>query len=63
MSLQSINLSTSYTLRLMRYRPDFKGQGHNCKVKDQIKVTSGEGIPTPPTNVPTMFQLPTPYGL
>ena len=38
----------------------FKGQGHPSKVKGQMKVTPGHCTPTPPTNVPTKYQLPIP---
>ena len=40
---------------------DFIGQGHFSKVKGQIKVTPWYCTPTTLTNVPTKYQLPTPY--
>ena len=58
MSLLSINflhLTVSKTLKVQ----DFKGQGHYGKVKGQIKVTPPYLHPL--TNVPTKYQLPTPY--
>ena len=45
-----------------KVQQDFIGQGHYGKVKGQIKVTPCCCTPTPPTNVPSKYQLPTPYG-
>ena len=41
---------------------DFQTQAHYRNVKVQIKVTPRHCTPSPPTNVPTKFQLVTPYG-
>ena len=41
---------------------NFETQGHYSKFKGQIKVTLKCCTPTPPTNVPTKYQVPTPYG-
>ena len=40
---------------------DFGGQGHYAKIKGQIKVTHDVADLLPQTNVPTKYQLPTPY--
>ena len=40
---------------------NFKGQGHYCKVKGQNKFTYDIAHLQPPTNVPTKYQLSTPY--
>ena len=42
-------------------RQHMNGQGHYSKVKGQIKATLWHCTPTPPTNVPTKYKLPTPY--
>ena len=53
---------TSYTLRFLRYSPgqDFIGQGHYGKVKSRSHHDVAHLHPL--TNVPTKYQLPTPYG-
>ena len=40
---------------------DFIGQGHYSKVKGQIKAHHDVAHLHPPTNVPTKYQIPTPY--
>ena len=42
-------------------RQDFIGQGHYDTAKGQVKVTPWH-TPTLPKNVPTRYQLLTPYG-
>ena len=42
---------------------DFQTQGHYGKVKGQIKVIPCNCTLTSQTNVPTKYQLPTPYGV
>ena len=61
MFLSSINF---LHLKVSEIKPGqyFISQGHYNKVKGQIKVTPWHCTPTPLTNVPTRFQLPTPYG-
>ena len=61
MSLPSINF-LHLTVSEIQPGQDFQTQGHYGKVKGQIKVTPRRYTPTPPTNVPTTYQLPTPYG-
>ena len=61
MSLPSINF-LHLTVSEICAGQDFIGQGHYSKVKGQIKVTPQCRTPTPPTNVPTMYQIPTPCG-
>ena len=60
MSLPSINF-LHRTLSEIQPKQDFIGQGHYSKVKGQIKVTPWRCTPTPPTNILTKYQLPTPY--
>ena len=70
MSLSSINL-LRLTDSMIQPRQHCEGQGHSksnqghtrmLQVKGQIKITPGRCTPTPPTNVPTKYQLPIPYG-
>ena len=52
-------VSTSYTVHAVsdvQFEQNFKGQGH-CS-----KVTAWHCTPTPSTNIPTKYQLSTPYG-
>ena len=65
MSLPSINF-LHLTVSEMQPGQDFIGQGHYRKVKGQIKVNSRSRHDVAHlhrlTNVPTKYQLPTPYG-
>ena len=62
MSLSSINF-LHLTVSEIQPGQDIIGQGHYGNVKGQIKVTPWYWTPTQhPTNVPTKYQLPTPYG-
>ena len=45
-----------------KVQQDFKGQGHCDKVKGQIRSHHDAAHLQPLTNVPTKYQLPTPYG-
>ena len=55
MTLTVLNLHQKTDPKVQQY---FKGQGQYDKVKGQIKVTAHL---QPLTNVPTMYQLPTPH--
>ena len=61
MLLPSINLLHPTVSEILP-RQGFIVRGQYSKVKGQIKVTLRRCIPTPQTNVPTKYQLPTPYG-
>ena len=55
--------STSYGIQEKLPRQDFKTQGLYDKVKNQIKVPMNDIIHLQPiTNIPTKYQLSTPYG-
>ena len=58
MSLRSINF-LHLTVSEIQPGQDFIGQGHYSK--GQIKVRPRRCTSTHPTNVPTKYQLPTPY--
>ena len=61
MSLPSINFLHLKVSEIWP-RQNFIDQGHYGKIKGQIKVTHDVAHLQPPTNVPTKYQLPTPYG-
>ena len=61
MSLPSINF-LHLTVSEIQPGQDFQTQGHYGKVKGQIKVRPCVAQLHPLTNVPTKYQLPTPYG-
>ena len=57
-------LSTSYTLWFPRYSPDKIFQLNVTTARSKVKSRSRHDVANldPPTNVPTMNQLPIPYG-
>ena len=57
-------LSTSYTLRFQRYCPDKILKVKVTTTKSKVKSKSHHDVAhlQPPNNVPTKYQLPTPYG-
>ena len=56
-------VSTSYTIWLLRYSPNKILQVKVTTARSQVKWRSDHVVAhlQPPTNVPTMYQLPTPY--
>ena len=61
-TLPSINF-LNLTVSKIRHGQDFKYQSHYDKVKDNINAISPHCTPTPLTNAPMKYQLPTPYDL
>ena len=57
-------VSTSYTLRFPRYSPDKIFKLKVTKARSMVKSRSHHDVAhlNPLTNVPTKYQLPTPYG-
>ena len=57
-------VSTSYTLRFPRYSPDKILQVKVTTARSKVKSRSHHDVADlhPLTNVPTKYQLPTPYG-
>ena len=64
MYLPSIQLPTLYGFSdiILSPRQNFKGHCHYSKIKGQIMVTPCCFTPITPNNVPTKYELPTPYG-
>ena len=60
MSLPGINVQY-LTFSEKRPGQDFKVQGHYSKTKGQTRSHHDVAHLQPPTNVPTKYQLPTPY--
>ena len=58
------HVSTSYTLRFPRYSPDKIFKLNVTTAKSKVKSRSDHDVAHlhPLTNVPTKYQLPTPYG-
>ena len=54
-------VSTSYTLQFLRYNPDKILQIKVTMARSKVKSRSHHDVAHPLTNVPTKYQLPTPY--
>ena len=57
-------VSTSYTLRFLRYSPDKILKVKVITARSKVKSRTDHDVAhlQPPTNVPAKYELPTPYG-